>query len=153
MKSRLLSIAAASALAAVPVVGFATPASAAVQCGSWAEKTFATSGANTNVRAQVCIFKSGQFQHEAIVFLSWTNGGAGKFSNFDVTSRVERYDHVQWDNTCDRTANLNGSASGTASCSSGAYIVSGPPVTGDASVSYNIGSGNQTWDLPGSPSV
>ncbi|NUK00565.1 hypothetical protein HRW18_13280 [Streptomyces lunaelactis] len=147
-------------LALAPVLGGATPASAAViasNCANYQQKTFPTSGWNTTVSIEVCVQKDSTGVYRARALVHWVDGGSGKFNNFDLHLRLEKYDVVQKGAVCDFTGEINGQSRGDGfPCET----VWGPGVagqmTGDATVLYDLkddGVGEFRWDLGGSPSM
>ncbi|MFF8276317.1 hypothetical protein ACF05T_09450 [Streptomyces lateritius] len=158
MKSfRVLQVAAASALALVPVLGTPAPASAATYCSTHQDKEFPTNGYNTDVTVKICIEQdvpTGAYR--AIASVSWQEGAGNKFNNFDVHLRTEKYDVTFHGMVCDLTAQINRFEANHVDCKVAWDYRSPGGVTGDATVLYDIaddGEGELRWDLTGSPSM
>lgn len=114
MKSRLVSAAAVSALALTPVIGFASPASAApFKCSVTQSKTFPTRGSDTKIDIYLCVEKVGS-GYTAKAGVSYTNGGGSinKFDKLEVHVRLERYDVAQAGLVCNFFPIVNFGVSG-----------------------------------------
>lgn len=159
MKSRLVSAAAVSALALIPVIGFAGPASAApLKCSVNQSKTFPTPGTDTTLTIYLCVEKGTGSNYTARAGVSHTNGGGStnKFDKLDVHVRLERYDVAQAGLVCDFYAIVNFANSGSNNICGPVGDSTTSPVTADGTVIYNIigdGQGDLRWDLTGSPSL
>lgn len=135
------------------------PAHAATwTCGAWQDRSFSTSGYNTDVEIRLCITKY-TTAHQGFAQIRWTDGGdwVKKFDNFDVRIRLERWDADYDKVSCSFESDINLYETGEDECwdvyssssRSGGWSV-------DGYVAYDLdadGEGGSTWSLRGSPLI
>jgi len=156
INARVLAVA-MSAVALVGTVGLtASPAAAATKCKTSTEE-FPTSGFNADVKVKLCHQRNyggpgGSNAYDlAYATVTWSEAGSNKFDQFAVQVRVEKNDVSVKSNVCDITSRINGSASGSYTCT-GTTVVNKFPDTADGTVTYNLnddGLGKQLWQLGG----
>ncbi|MGW6454777.1 hypothetical protein ACWF94_02415 [Streptomyces sp. NPDC055078] len=149
MRKRLLAVAGAVAVAAVPAL--ASPAAAAPpRCVAIADWKWI---GDARVVGEVCVQKdvpTGKYR--STVSVGWVKTGPTQFRNFDVHLRLEKYDVAVKGKVCDFTSRINSSDNQMVDCQI-AWMSAQPPLTGDATIVYDRGSGSQSWDLTGSPVI
>ncbi|WP_329020769.1 hypothetical protein [Streptomyces sp. NBC_00690] len=159
MKSRLLSAAAVSALAVVPLMVSAPPAAAtvtAVSCSVWQDKAVPTSGTNTRLDVKLCVERNSAGNYRAKADFGWDYGGSNKFNNLDLIIRLEKFDGIVQEHICDFTAEVNKDPFGYGFTCISSWKALSSPVTTDGTFFYDIandGVSGFEWNLGGSPSL
>jgi hypothetical protein len=147
------------ALLMVLTVLLSPPANAATwTCGSWQDKSFSTSGYNTDVEIRLCITRY-TTAHQGFAQIRWTDGGewVKKFDNFDVRIRLERWDADYDKVSCSFESDINLYESDSDECG---YVYSSSSRSGgwsvDGYVAFDLdadGEGGYKWSLHGSPLI
>ncbi|MGP4028695.1 hypothetical protein [Actinomadura sp. 3N407] len=147
-------------LAGLGTTVMAGPANATDTRCKTSTKEYPTNGFNADVSVRLCIYRNwggpgGSNSYKwASAHVSWGDSGSGKFENFDVQVRIEQNDADIRTKTCDFTAEINGSSSGSKTCrlpGTGSYLnIAGNTADGHVVANVNDdGKGNQTWGLAG----
>ncbi len=160
LQARLFAVAMSTVALAGTVALTASPASAATNCKT-STTELPTSGFNADVKVELCHQRtyggpggSNTYDH-AYAKVSWSEAGGGKFDQFAVQVRVEKNDVSVKSDVCDLTSRINGSASGSYTCT-GTTVVNKFPDTADGTVTYDLnddGQGKKLWQLGGTPKM
>jgi hypothetical protein len=155
----MLSAAAITTLALAPVLGLASPASAAVidrECASNLDKPLFTPGDDVFLDVSVCVQKDSTGVFRAQADFEWQHGGYKvDFDKLELHLRLERYDVVVKGARCDFRTRVENETWGSALCQV-PWTSAAPPLTADATVVYNHnndGKGDYKMELTGSPSI